>query len=66
MRPLVDAELAKDPHLETGFLEHLPHPGVLRRLALLDPAPGTIASYPGSPTTSNSSSSHSVGAARVT
>ena len=38
MRPLVDAELAKDPHLETSFLEHLPHPGILRRLALLDPA----------------------------
>ena len=38
MRALVDAELAKDPHLETRLLENLPHPGVLRRLALLDPA----------------------------
>ena len=66
MRPLVDAELAKDPHLETRFLEHLPHPGILRRLARLDPASRDDRLVPGSPTTSNSSSSHSNGAARVT
>src|SRR5918995_1931125 len=38
VRALVDAELAKDPNLEARLLEHLPHPGVVRRLALLDPA----------------------------
>ena len=63
-----DAELAHNPHLETGLLAELADGGFCDRLARFDTSPGTTASKPGSSSRSktSSSSAHVSGCPRVT